>query len=119
MALFETFEEECCAALPATLEKHLAQSEAMKSSGSPSFWKPREAVMLALGTVHKSVEKKAVKRQLVNFDISAFLENVVMADIVNPGKPRRSRGGFLPAAQRHGQQELWVFFFSFLFSSYF
>ena len=89
MALFETFEEECCAALPATLEKHLAQSEVMKNSGSASFWKPREAAMLALGTVHKSVEKRAAKRQLVNFDISAFLENVVMADIVNPGNPER------------------------------
>jgi len=87
MALFETFEEECCAALPATLEKHLAQSEVMKNSGSASFWKPREAAMLALGTVHKSVEKRAAKRQLVNFDISAFLENVVMADIVNPASP--------------------------------
>ena len=84
MALFENFEEDCCAALPGILEKTLAQGEAGKANGDPNFWKQREAAMLALGSVQKSVDRMVAKR-LLNFDVTGFLENVVLADVVNPG----------------------------------
>ena len=84
MALFETFEEDCCAALPAILEKTLGQGEAAKAAGDINFWKHRETAMLALGTVQKSVDRMVAKR-LLNFDVSGFLETVVLSDVVNPG----------------------------------
>ena len=73
-----------CAALPAILEKTLGQGEAAKAAGDINFWKHRETAMLALGTVQKSVDRMLAKR-LLNFDVSGFLETVVLSDVVNPG----------------------------------
>jgi len=88
MALFEDFEEECCAALPSILEKHLHESEKAKAAGNPNFWKHREAAMLALGTVTKHIERQIQTNPSgSNFNVTGFLENVVLNDVINPASP--------------------------------
>ena len=40
--------------------------------------------MLALGSVQEVVERE-IRAGKVNFDLSGFMHNVVLADIANPG----------------------------------
>ena len=48
------------------------------------WWKNHEASMLALGSVQEVVERE-IRAGKVNFDLSGFMHNVVLADIANPG----------------------------------
>jgi hypothetical protein len=40
--------------------------------------------MLALGSVQEVVERQ-IKNGNVNFDMAGFMQNVVLADVANPG----------------------------------
>ena len=57
----------------------------MKAKGDPGWWKIHEAAMLALGASQETIEcqREAGKLQ---FDIGVYLQNVVLANIANPGE---------------------------------
>jgi hypothetical protein len=71
--------------LAQSIQRHLGESEQAKISGNENWWKGHEATMLALGSAQEVIERQ-IHAGKVEFDIAGFLENVVLADIANPGK---------------------------------
>jgi len=85
-ALFREFEEESCASLVQTIQRHLTEAAQVRSTGQDEWWKIHEAVMLALGSVQGSIETNIDSGKVV-FDMSDLLNNVVLADMNSPVHP--------------------------------
>ncbi|XP_060587837.1 importin-9-like [Ruditapes philippinarum] len=79
MLIGQEFEDESALGLCQAITKHLQEAEAQKSV-TDNWWKIHESCMFALGTV-RSLVIDTVKSGRVQFDISAFLENVVLTDL--------------------------------------
>ena len=84
-ALCEEFEDEGCLALVATIDKHLTETEKVQFGGNQNYWKLAEAIMVSLGTVQETLMCQ-VKLGKVKFDLTSFLQLVVMPGIQTPGK---------------------------------
>ncbi|EEC02476.1 importin, putative [Ixodes scapularis] len=82
MSLFQEYEEESIRGLSAAVTKHLQESAAARSSGDPHWWKIHESCMLALGSVRDAL----VDGSKEHFDLSGFLESVVLADLQTSGE---------------------------------
>uniref|UniRef100_A0A4D5RS71 Putative importin 9 n=1 Tax=Ixodes scapularis TaxID=6945 RepID=A0A4D5RS71_IXOSC len=83
MSLFQEYEEESIRGLSAAVTKHLQESAAARSSGDPHWWKIHESCMLALGSVRDAL----VDGSKEHFDLSGFLESVVLADLQTSDSP--------------------------------
>ncbi|KAM7306431.1 importin-9 [Ixodes scapularis] len=82
-SLFQEYEEESIRGLSAAVTKHLQESAAARSSGDPHWWKIHESCMLALGSVRDAL----VDGSKEHFDLSGFLESVVLADLQTSDSP--------------------------------
>ncbi|WAR26205.1 IPO9-like protein [Mya arenaria] len=79
MLIGQEFELESALGLCAAITRHLQEAETQKQHHE-NWWKVHESCMLALGTVCNLV-METVKSGTVQFDISAFLQNVVLTDL--------------------------------------
>ncbi|KAL4226818.1 Importin 9 [Mactra antiquata] len=79
MLIGQEFEDETALGLCQAITRHLQESETQKPV-NPCWWKIHESCMFALGTV-RSLVIETVKSGKVQFDISAFLETVVLTDL--------------------------------------
>ncbi|KAH3881360.1 importin-9-like isoform X2 [Dreissena polymorpha] len=79
MLIGQEFEEETALGLCLAITKHLQEAEAQKHHNH-NWWKVHESCMLALGTTC-SLLVDMVKSGKVQFDVSAFLQNVVLTDM--------------------------------------
>ena len=61
-------------------------AKTVRSSGRDEWWKLHEAAMLALGSSQEVIENQ-IKAGNVQFDISSFMTNVVLADLNSPVHP--------------------------------
>lgn len=82
-------EETAVNALCDVITKQIEAGNAIRLSGnegaSQNWWKLHEASILAFGLVREIIVEKQQAGEL-RFDIVAFLENVVLADLNNSGK---------------------------------
>ena len=86
LALCEEFEVECCASLAQAVTRHVTQAEVARREGREEWWKIHEAAMLALGSAQEVIETQ-INSGNVQFDISSFMTNVVLADLNSPVHP--------------------------------
>ena len=86
LALCEEFEMECCASLAQAITRHVSQAETARREGRDEWWKIHEAAMLALGSAQEVIEAQ-INSGNVQFDISSFMTNVVLADLNSPVHP--------------------------------
>jgi hypothetical protein len=56
----------------------------MRQAGVPHWWKLHEATMLALGSTQEVLERQM--KHMDNFDLGAYLQNVVLGNLTHPGK---------------------------------
>ncbi len=61
----------------------------MKQMGNPHWWKLHETTMMALGSTQEVIERQLAAGK-VQFDLSTFLQNVVLSNIANPGIEKAS-----------------------------
>ncbi|GFR73520.1 importin-9 [Elysia marginata] len=80
------FQNVCPAALCNAVTKHIQESEAIKNAGNPHWWKIHESCMLALGSV-KDMVIKSIKTGGLQFNLTGFLQTVVLQDMENSASP--------------------------------
>ena len=61
-------------------------AKGVRASGRDEWWKLHEAAMLALGSSQDVIETQ-IKSGNVQFDISSFMTDVVLADLNSPVHP--------------------------------
>ena len=69
-------------ALANTITRHLGEAEQAKAAGNPSWWKIHEACMMSLGSA-QDVLISQIKAGKVVFDLSGFMETIVLPNIAN------------------------------------
>ncbi|XP_041347809.1 importin-9-like [Gigantopelta aegis] len=80
LSLASEFRNDTAPALCQAITKHLQEAETSKTVGNIHWWKLHESCMLALGSVRHMV-LEAIQTGKVQFDVSAFLESVVLVDM--------------------------------------
>ncbi|KAK3101186.1 hypothetical protein FSP39_001615 [Pinctada imbricata] len=80
LALSSEFKADSAPALCLAVTKHLGDSETTKNSGDNNWWKIHESCMLAMGSVTDLVTE-SIQTGKVQFDITGFLQTVVLADM--------------------------------------
>ena len=82
------FEDESCVALCHAASRHILEAERERSGNNRNWWKIHEACMLALGLVKDFVVEK-LPAGGVAFDLTGFLQNVVIADMNSSGQYKK------------------------------
>ncbi|XP_069141482.1 importin-9-like isoform X2 [Argopecten irradians] len=80
LSLSSEFRTISAPALCNAITRHLQNAEAIKNSGNENWWKLHESCMLAMGSV-MSLVVDMVQSGKVQFDITGFLQSVVLADM--------------------------------------
>ncbi|KAJ9582618.1 hypothetical protein L9F63_023037 [Diploptera punctata] len=80
------FQDESCSALCQAASRHVLEAETERNANNVNWWKIHEACMLALGSVKDLVVEKLQAGE-VAFDLTGFLQNVVIADMNSSGPP--------------------------------
>lgn len=80
LSLCEEFEDECASGLCQAVTKHLQEAEQKKIAGDPNWWRVHESCLLAMGSVKDMIVEQITNSKL-QFDLSGFLETVVLADL--------------------------------------
>ncbi|XP_069694516.1 importin-9 [Periplaneta americana] len=86
LTLCMEFEDESCPALCQAAARHVQEAETERNANNANWWKIHEACMLALGSVKDMVVEKLEAGEVV-FDLTGFLQNVVIADMNSSGPP--------------------------------
>ncbi|PNF35800.1 Importin-9 [Cryptotermes secundus] len=84
--LCEEFDDDSCSALCQAATRHMHEAETERNSNNSNWWKIHEACMFALGSVKNLVEKKLEAGEGI-FDLTGFLQNVVVADMSSSDPP--------------------------------
>jgi len=82
--LCSEFEDDSCSALCQAVTRHVQEAETAQDSNNGNWWKIHEACMLALGSAKSVVVRKLEAGEVV-FDLTGFLQNVVITDMNSSG----------------------------------
>ncbi|XP_052680706.1 importin-9-like [Crassostrea angulata] len=80
LSICSEFPEDSAPALCQAVTKHLTTVEPLKNANDPNWWKVHESCMLAMGSVTDLVTE-SIQSGKVQFDITGFLQSVVLADM--------------------------------------
>ena len=84
-SLGERFGVKAVAALWNASNRRLAESISAQQTGDSMWWRPREAALLAVGTMNEvvlsSLERAQEKGKPAPFDIAAFMKTVIENDL--------------------------------------
>lgn len=83
--LCSEFEDDSCSALCQAVTRHVQEAETAQDSNNGNWWKIHEACMLALGSAKSVVVRKLEGGEVV-FDLTGFLQNVVITDMNSSGQ---------------------------------
>lgn len=86
LSLSSEFRNESAPALCQAVTRHLHEAEAAKNSQNEYWWKIHESCMLAMGSV-KSLVIDAIQKGKVQFDVTGFLQSVVLDDMNYSASP--------------------------------
>ncbi|GFG36391.1 hypothetical protein Cfor_01763 [Coptotermes formosanus] len=86
LTLCSEFEDDSCSALCQAVTRHVQEAETARDSNNGHWWKIHEACMFALGSAKSVVVQKLEAGEVV-FDLTGFLQNVVITDMNSSGSP--------------------------------
>ncbi|XP_067129013.1 importin-9 [Centruroides vittatus] len=80
LSLCQEFDDDSTVGLCNAISKHLEEAEIARNSGNPFWWKIHESCMVALGSVRDLIIDQ-IQNNSLPFDLSGFLQTVVLADL--------------------------------------